>query len=276
MDKTFGRGRKAPSALGCNLVAHSASMHRIVPALMSIALFLAACDKKEDTAPTPAPTPAVTYYALSLSFTFTKGDLPYALNDYLQDGYFHYLQFDRVKFLISNIRLLDANDNVTKSFTDKVLLVDMANGAFTTHLLGDVPQGQLYKVAFDIGLDPVTNLMDPSQFSGPPLTDQTLYIDNMAGHRFYTLQGRVDADGNLIVGNNDQAINYQCYTDAMLRSDVVQTSTTVLGGPATVHLRIRMDNLLNGINAVTGSSAYGASAANAQLMSNLQSAIDIY
>ena len=247
--------------------------YRIIPTLLIIVLF-ASCKKTED--PAQVPTPDVTQGLLKLSFTFQKTGLEYVVSDYLQDGTGRAVRFDKVRILFSNFRLLDANGIVTQTFPDKVILADVANGILATSELGMVNTGLLKRVAFDIGLDATTNQMDPTQFTGPPLTDQTLWISSSFGHKFLTLEGRVDSNGDGIVGGSEQAVTYQCITSAMLRTDEVNTHDPMPGGTSVVNIAIQMANILNGVNCNTTPTAVGSNATNAQLMSNLQTAVDLY
>ncbi len=247
-------------------------MRNVLSAVILIALFNG-CKKDDDNTPeesTPVQVP------LQLVVDFVRNSQAYDLTSYISDANGRSVEFNKVRVLLSNFRLLDANGSVTHTFAGKVVLLDRANGQQQFLELGTVSTGLLQRLAFDIGLDATTNQMDPTQFSGPPLTDQTLWINSTSGHKFFTLEGRVDSDNDGIVEGSEQAVTYQCITSAMVRTDEVNTNSAVAGSPAQVHVALDLGNILNGINCVATPTAVGASSLNAQLMSNLQSGLHLY
>jgi hypothetical protein len=241
--------------------------------LLLILLLVSSCKKEEETSAVQPPT-AVEQSLVRIMVNFKRGTDAYDPNSYLQDMNGRDVSFDQVRMLLSDLKLLDANGNVTHSFGDKVVLIDRALGQYVVTELGMVNAGLLSRLAFNIGLDDATNQMDPTQFSGPPLTDQTLWINAASGHKFFTLAGRVDSNNDGIVGPSEQVVTYQCITSAMLRSDEVNTNSNVSGQPWTIPITIDMANILNGVNCIATPTAVGASAVNAQLMSNLQAGLD--
>lgn len=240
------------------------------------ALALSGCKKDNDNAQpqsTTNTTPA--HCDLTVTFWFKNGFSPYQLSDIFEDAGANLVRFNKVRLLFSNFRQLDDAGNVVTAFPNVVVLADMANGANGTYHLGTVPVGEVRRLAFDIGLDPTINIMAPSQFSGPPLSDPTLFINNTLGHRFVTFEGHVDADGNLIFNDDDQVVTYQAATDAALRHDeVIANQLAVAGaGPVNIIIPIQLVNILNGINLVNTPSSIGAGAPIIQLMSNVQVAV---
>lgn len=245
--------------------------------ILSIAILaLVGCKKDDDNAQpeqTTNTTPA--QCDLTVTFWFRNGFSPYQLSDIFEDAGANLVRFNKVRLLFSNFRQLDDAGNVVTAFPNVVVLADMANGANGTYHLGTVPAGEVRRLAFDIGLDPTTNAMAPSQFSGPPLSDPTLFINNTLGHRFVTFEGHVNADGNLSLTDDDQVVTYQAATDAALRHDEVTANLLAVAGngPVNVIVPIQLMNILNGINLVNTPSSIGAGAPIVQLMSNVQAAV---
>lgn len=240
--------------------------------LLTLCLAFVACKKEKEPEPDPAPAPQ--QGMLRLNFTFRKSGLtPYSLSDLITDSQGRYVLFDKVRFLVSNIRVLDLDGTVRKEFPGVVIKVDMANGHSTTHELGYMAEGQVGRIAFDVGLDDVNNALQPGDFSQPPLNDATLYQGPGLGYKFFELGGIWDSNNNLILGANDAPVLYTCVTSPMRRAKdmVVDTYHSQFG--FTIPVKVYMANILNGISCASNASAVGAGPVNVQLMNNLQAAI---
>lgn len=228
--------------------------------------------KKDDDTPEPAPAPA--QVDVSVNFWFKKGSVTYQLSDLLYDENNRYVELDKVRLIFSNFRQLDDNNNVVTTFPGVIVVADVDDGVSgSSHYLGKAPEGQFRKLAFDIGLDPTTNAMAPSQFSGPPLSDPTLFVNSTQGHRFVTLEGLVDSNGDLFLNGNDESVTYQAVTDAALRHVEFFANTYAAGSVSTIQVPIQMSNIFNGIDLAATPTSIGAGAPIVQLLSNVQAAI---
>ena len=239
---------------------------------MLTAILSASCDKKKAETAQPA---APVEYPLRMSFLFKDGNWSTTLFEYVVDDFTHVLKFDKARFLISNIRVLDASNNVLRAFDDQVILVDMANGEYHSYEVGPMVNGHIQKVTFDVGLSPNVDQLDPSQFSVAPLSDATLWVNSASGHKFLTLEGHWDSDYDNLVETSDQPFTYQCLTAPMVRHCEIVVDVEVHNGPKTIDLTVQLQDVINGVNFAT-SSAIGATSLNAALMNNMPNSITAY
>ena len=243
-------------------------------ALLCFMLIALGSCKKEESDPTPAPTQPAEYM-LRVSFTFMKDAfVQYAFSDLLHDEAGHLVKLDRARFIVSNIRTLNDAGGTIRAFPGVVLSVDRALGSTSTFDLGLAQVGNYPRIAFDIGLDDASNAMQPSDFTQPPLSDQTLYQSAALGYKFAELTGYWDSDGNFSAAPPDEAVTYICATASMRRSKDIYINHGHQDGTSVIGLKVSMTDILNGINCDNTPSAIGGSSVNAQLMSNLQAAVN--
>ena len=236
--------------------------------------FLPLLSCKKDEADDPVVLPP-TQVPVKVMVEFKNNGGAYDFSSYIEDANGRSVQFNKVRMILSNFKLISVNGSVSHAFPITAVLLDRALGQYVVSDLGLADQGLFARLAFDIGLDAATNQMSPSEFTQPPLSDQTLWINAASGHKFFTLEGRVDSDGDGIVESSEQVVTYQCITSAMLRSDELNMNTSISGSPWTFVITVDMTNILNGFDCITTPTAVGSGAVNAQLMSNLQAAIHV-
>jgi hypothetical protein len=241
------------------------SMRQLV-SLLLVVLVAGACQKKDDPQqPPPAP---VTESMLKLNFYFMHGNSSYELTDEIFDASGRRAEFSKVRFLVSNIRVLRLDGSVARSWPGVVLKVDAAQTPAFYHQVGlladDVTIGSL---AFDVGLDDATNALEPGDFSQPPLNDVTTYQQGL-GFKFLELEGRWDSDNNSAVTASDAAIGYIIGTAAMRRERILYMNSA----SRNLSIQVNMNGMLNGVTCSATPSATGAGAVNAQIMNNLQAA----
>ncbi len=242
------------------------------PWLLPALLLLGACDK--DDSEDPAPT--VEYGQVKLAFWFKKGLVTFEPGPgaILIDSDDRLVGVDNIRFLISNIRLRDGAGNVKASFPDRVILADATVPASTSFIVGNAPVGSYADVVFDIGLTLAVASTEPADHTTPPLSDATLYTDAANGYKFAEVKGRTDSDNNLLIQASDMVVSMKCTGPNMLREEISDWSggdVVTTGALNTVLLDVT--NLFNGISTITMPSTIGDPPANAQLMSNLLTAI---
>ena len=199
---------------------------------LSLAAAFTAC-KKDDPAPTAPVNPTPTDASIKLEFEFMNGMMPFASGDTLVDSANRKVIFDKVRFYASNAHLLDMGGNEVAHYEDVYMLVDAAN---PTNLfdLGTVSPGHIHEVAFNVGLDSLTNHADPMT-AAAPLNDATMHWgwSPAAGYKFIVMEGRVDTDGNGTVDPGVDAFVYHIATDALLGEKVLMVHTDVTAGNTT-------------------------------------------
>lgn len=242
--------------------------------ILGITFFILAGCKKGDEEDTPiSPTPVVQQTTVKLSFLFRNGSVTASAGTYIQDATGRDVEVVRIRFLVSNFQLMDGSGNALRSFPNAYVQFD-SNDQYAVNTLGLADQCSFVSVKLDLGLPAAINAMAPADFNAPPLSDQSLYVNGSLGYRFFSFEGRADANNDGIVSSGEPAVTYICATDAMLRTDQVFWNGSVAGPQATLSLGFDIQGLLNGINVMSDPTETGASALNAQLMSNLQTAVE--
>jgi len=135
------------------------------------------------------------------------------------------VQFDLVKFYISNIRLVDASGNETA--TDKYLLVEPGT---TNYTAGFFPEGDYTKLRFDVGIDSLTNHADPSTYPvNDPLGPQfpSMHWSWDAGYIFIRIDAIADQDGD---GTVESPFEMHIGKDSNLRTVEFDVSLNGTGG----------------------------------------------
>jgi hypothetical protein len=87
-----------------------------------------------------------------MSFSFHKDRfLLYNLSDQLEDVQGSKVRSDKVRFRVSNIRILDLDGTLRKAFPGLVLSVDRSTGVNNTFPLGLMEEGMVGRAVFDPG-----------------------------------------------------------------------------------------------------------------------------
>jgi hypothetical protein len=241
--------------------------------LAALPIAFTACKKDEDT---PAPTPVPTTAAMKLSFNFVSGIVPFNINNMYTDGAGNAIRFSTLKFYVSDVHLMDDDDNVVGEFHDSYLLVDGASSS-NVFDLGAMNAGHVHMINFSLGLDSPTNHADPLTAAYPlNIPGMHWSWDPSAGYKFLNMEGLVDGNGDGDVDDTeDVPFTYHCVTDALLREDSFHQHEDVAGG-ATVTLAAKVDvnMLLMGMDLLSASVAMGGGPNNQAAMNNLVMAID--
>ncbi|HMQ74759.1 MAG TPA: hypothetical protein PKE21_00740 [Flavobacteriales bacterium] len=239
--------------------------------LAALAVGFSAC-KKDDPEPTPT-TP--TTGTVKLSFSFTKNGAPFSISDIVQDGAGHAVQFDKLKFYVSDIHLTDDAMNTVGEFHETVLLVDAA-AATNTFTLGSIAPNHIHEVHIALGLDSLTNHADPTQAESPlDLQEMHWSWNPSAGYKFLNMEGHVDGNGDGDFGDpEDKAFVYHCATDALLTEDHFHYHADLAaGGTANLAPTIEVTTLLMGLDLLANDIAMGGGPNNQTAMANLAAAI---
>jgi len=248
------------------------NLHKLHLFAFALLILMNSCSKDDDSSD-DQPTVAQGMLKVRFSFTSGTGTAQYMLSDYVDDAAGKYVQFDHVHFFVSNIRILDVNGNQQKDYPGLVLLADVDN--VVDMELGLTNAMTVGRIAFDIGLDPQTDAMQPTDFSQPPLNDQTNY-ESGQGYKFFELTGKWDSTNNNIVQSNDDPVSYVSLSQAMVRQVDTYINTAHTSPGSTTYLKVRMDNIMNGVTCSSTAISVGSGSVNSQLMNNLQGAISKY
>ncbi len=240
--------------------------------LFTTTALLAAC-RRDDPEP---PAPPASTGSVRLAFSFVNNGSPFTIDQLVQDGAGHAVRFDKLKFYVSGVHLLDDANDTVGTFPASVMLVDAAASANGV-LLGTISPGHVHEVHFALGLDSATNHSDPTQ-AEPPLDLQEMHWgwNPSAGYKFLNMEGRVDGNGDGDLSDpEDKTFVYHTATDALLTNDQINVHADVVAGAdVTVAATVDVSVLLSGSDLLAVPlPPMGGGAINLQLMASLAAAI---
>ncbi len=276
MSERLGEGPKGPF-----FMVHFAMMppvlRRVFLLLLIAPVAILGCKKDEDDEPQPQPQnsiPTPEQVLVNLRFIPREAGAGFTFGDsYITDGTGRDALIERIRILFTDIRLTNASATAIRTFPGKVVLWD-SNDPNALTPIGTVDAGSFAGVGLTIGLDDANNATVPADHTGPPLSDQTLYVGSVSGYRFYSIEGRIDANDDGIVSSAEPTFTYACITSAMRRNDQLYYNSSLAGSSSVVNIGLDVAGLLNGVNVMNDLNETGATSLNAQLMSNLQTAIE--
>ena len=126
------------------------------------------------------------------------------------------VSFDAVNFYIGGIRLTQENGQVI-DLSDQYLLGGIGN---TATLNSDLDVSDINNMKFFVGVDPVTNAQEETDFTNRPPTDPlgiqdpSMHWSWSTGYKFLRVDGDVDLDGDGIL---ETGVAYHLGSDAMLK-----------------------------------------------------------
>lgn len=247
--------------------------NKYLAALAALAVGMSAC-KKDDAEP-PAGPSGQTTGTVKMSFTFTRGDMPFGLSQTFHDGAGNDIRISKLKFYVSDIHLSDDDGNVVADLHDTYLLVD-ASATSNLFTLGAVPPAAIHEAHITLGLESEVNHADPT-LAEAPLNDPDMHWSwNPAmGYKFLALEGKVDGNHD---GDFDDAedigFTYHCAGDGLLRGTHVHIHADVeAGSTATLAAKVDVEHLVSGLDLLGPPMAMGAEAANITAMDSLVTAI---
>lgn len=243
-------------------------------ALLLLSTALAGCkrDKEEEVAPTGDEVHTVD---LRLKFVFQYGTHDYEIGSEYTDAAGRIYRLDTVRFLLSNLHVIDDELNVLANYPDVNLLVDAASPA-NDFALGVLTAAHAHQIRFNIGLDPALNNTDPGT-AAAPLNDPAMYWGSGAdeGYWFLVLEGVVDSDNNGVLESTDSSFSYRCGTDALMRSGWARMHTALPdGGSFTIETDVDVEQLMAPLDIAATLEATGGNALNVQLMDSLTSSFN--
>lgn len=240
---------------------------RFLPYFLIIAL-LSAC-AHEEIAPDDHHGVVRTIH-LQLAFLFVYGTHDYELASEYTDVNGVLYKLDRIRFLLSDLHVIDNEENVLATYPGRQLLVDAAQPS-NTFTLGALTASHAHQVRFTMGLNDPLNHADPDTCAAP-MDDTTMHWGMGAneGYWFMVLEGRVDSDNSGVVDAGDDAFTYKCGTDALVRNGWAIMHTDLPdGGIFTVEIPVDVERLMGGVDVLNNLIALGDAPLNVQLMDSL-------
>jgi hypothetical protein len=178
-------------------------------------------------------------------------------------------QFATAQFYVHGIEL--EYENETKSIDDYLLV----KAGQVTYSLGDVEEGKVTGIQFNVGVDSTNNGQTEENFTNRS-SDDALSIQspkmhwnwNM-GYIFVKLEGTFDNDGD---GTPETAFEYHVGMNSMLRDINLTTSKEVMGEEMELMINVDYAKFFDGIDLKANPMTHGM---NADFMDNIQGAFTI-
>lgn len=154
------------------------------------------------------------------------------------------VQFDLVKFYVSNVRLVEADGDEVAS--DAYLLVEPGTMMYDA---GAFPEGNYTKIRFDVGIDSVTNHADPSVYPvNDPLGPQfpPMHWSWDAGYIFVRIDAQADQDMD---GTFETPFEMHIGKDANLRTVELDLPLNgEAGNNYTAHINVNWLDFFDGVD----------------------------
>lgn len=244
-------------------------VHSCFLALVCVTLALNGCKRDEAEAPDDHGHGGTHTVDLRMKFVFMYGTHDYELASEYTDDFGNVYKLDKIRFLLSDLDVIDDLSLVLADYPSVRLLVDASQA--NDFALGSLTASHAHQTRFTMGLDPQLNNSDPAT-SAAPLNDATMHWGMGAdeGYWFLVMEGRVDSDGNGTVDATDAPFTYRCGTDALARSGWAMMHTEIPdGGTMTVETPVDVERLMGGVDVMANASAIGDTPLNIQLMDSL-------
>lgn len=213
-------------------------------------------DDNENTITTPT-TPTTGQASFALHFHPMAGSADFSYNTTYATSNGDQMQFTLSQFYISELSLWkDPAGTDQHKVADSYALVKPDQMMYP---MGDIPAGTYYGVSFNVGIDSVTNHLDPATYDATnPLAPQvpTMHWSWNSGYRFITVEGMYDPSAT--VGNPiTESFEMHIGMDALLRTVTLQKPFTITDGQASEFM-IMVDHLefLNAVDLVTDNSTH--------------------
>lgn len=227
---------------------------------------LLACKQEEEVPPAHDPG-EVHSVDLRLKFVFMYGTHSYELASEYTDASGRIYKLDRIRFLLTDLDVVNDFGTVLATYPDVNLLVDASNVS-NDFAIGPLTAGHVHQIQFNIGLDPALNNTDPTN-AAPPLNDTGMHWGMGAdeGYWFLVLEGQVDSNDDGVL---DTTFSMRCGTDALLRAGWAVMHTELPdGGTHTVEAAVDVERLMAPLDIMNNLNAWGDEAVNIQLMDSL-------
>lgn len=148
------------------------------------------------------------------------------------------VNLDIAQFYVSNLRLIK-DDNTELNYDDYYLITSTDNQID----LGEIDEGEYKQISFDIGIDSVTNYLDPLTYAaGDPLAGQSpsMHWAWATGYKFLRVDGTYDSDGDGTIAANDSTLVLHIGSDAYLKTVSVVYALDA-AGDENYDLNIKVD-----------------------------------
>lgn len=226
----------------------------ILTILLTAGLFFTSCDPESEVTD------------LDFHFHPTVGSEDFAFNqNYDING--KATLFSLAQFYIHGITL--GYEDGTEKVIDNYYLVKAGGDHYE---LGEVPNGKVTSIKFNIGVDTVNNHQTEENFtsraSDDPLAIQSPVMHwswNM-GYIFAKVEGAFDSDGD---GTPETGIEYHVGMDSMLRTVELTTDKEVTGNSMELMIGVDFSNIFKDIDLETTPVVHGMSGT---FMNNLRDA----
>jgi hypothetical protein len=154
------------------------------------------------------------------------------------DDFGNVYQFTRAEFYVSGAHFKNHDHNIIGTSSEYLLV----SPAAMMYSLGTIhcDEAHLHEMAFNVGIDSLTNHSDPATFSGGHALEPqnpAMHWGWSTGYKFVVLEGMVDTDSDNVV---DAVFQYHLGTDALLREAEVQVHTDIVDN-TTVDFHLNVD-----------------------------------
>lgn len=232
-------------------------MNTYIKLLIVVSSFIGivSCKNEKD------PIPAEVNQSVTLRITPRIGDDTLDFSEqYVTENNERYT-LSSFRYYMSNIRLIK-NDGSEHALEGKVFLI---NPNTSDYSLGNVPVGEYKGIRFSVGLDNVTNHLDPTTYPiSNPLAIQSpaIHWSWNSGYIFLMLEGTCDTtamnDDVLTYGQYSHSLFYHIGMDDLLRDiEISNTTFTVSNSNAKVlHIHSDINKLFTGVDMKTENASH--------------------
>lgn len=205
------------------------------------------CKKSKNEEPIPNNAPIPTGTLMFHLHTYIDNNEVDAYNITYTTDAGRQVSLSIAQFYISDIQLVKADGSIYNIVGKKILKVVEAE----TYLIGDIPVGNYKSVRFKVGLDPITNSMNPTSTSDSILLNKpAMWFGSTAqsdGYVFLNVQGAIDTTAEMTgtpipfafkIGTN---ANYKQVTMSDKNFSIIKDQVEY------VHLRVDYNKLFSGL-----------------------------
>jgi len=218
--------------------------------------FITSCKKDKDE-----PSPAAATQKLTLRLTPTIGQDTLKFNSsFTTESNVRYT-LSSFRYYMSNIRLVKS-DGSEQAIDGKVFLV---NPSTPDYSLGDIPVGEYKGIRFSVGVDNVTNHLDPTKYPiSHPLAIQSpnIHWSWNSGYIFLMMEGSCDTTAlntdKLTFGQYSHGMFFHIGMDPLLRTVELNNSPFTIAGsePKVLNIHSDINELFTGIDLKTENTSH--------------------
>lgn len=182
---------------------------------------------------------------LSFDIVGKYGQETFQLNETYPTDLGQYIRFIELKFYISNINLIQEDDEVVQ--IEEVILYNFAS---SENVSLEIPSGTYKGISFDIGLNEELNASDPNDLDveHPLSYAQNTHWDWTAQYRFIMLDGRIDT---VETENFSKTFSYHTgFNDLFRQRTITQNFDAVSEENLNLELVLQVDKIFDGDNSI--------------------------